>query len=162
MSERRFISPEGAQRLGAEAERLLRVERPRVCNQVSAAAAEGDRSENAEYIYGKKRLREIDKRLQFLGKLLDEMVVVSVPTAAQKVVFLTWVIIEDAAGQRRSVRIVGQDETDAGAGHISWRSPVGRALLNKRVDDEVTVETPGGLAHYVIIDVGVVEPSGPL
>ncbi len=160
MTDKRFISPQGAAALRAEADQLFRIERPRVVNQVAAAAAEGDRSENAEYIYGKKRLREIDKRLGFLGKVLDEMVVVAPPTTRDKVVFLSWVVIEDEDGERKTVRIVGQDETDARAGHISWRSPVGRALLNKRVDDAVSVETPGGLAEYTIAEIHTTRPEG--
>ncbi len=159
MSDKRFISPQGAAALRAEADQLFRVERPRVVNQVAAAAAEGDRSENAEYIYGKKRLREIDKRLGFLGKVLDEMVVVPPPTTRDKVVFLSWVVIEDDDGQRKTVRIVGQDETDARGGCISWRSPVGRALLNKRLDDVVSVETPGGLAEYTVIGIHTARPE---
>ena len=141
-----------------EADQLYRVERARVVNQVAAAAAEGDRSENAEYIYGKKRLREIDKRLQFLGKLLEDMVVIDPPTTRDKIVFLSWVTIEDDAGKRRAVRIVGQDETDARAGHISWRSPVGRALLNKRPDDTVIVDTPGGLVEYLVVEIHTTQP----
>ncbi len=160
MSDKRFISPQGATALRTEADQLFRIERPRVVNQVAAAAAEGDRSENAEYIYGKKRLREIDKRLGFLGKVLDEMVVVQPPTTRDKVVFLSWVVIEDDAGERKTVRIVGQDETDARSGCISWRSPVGRALLNKRVDDVVSVETPGGLAEYTVIEIHTARPGG--
>ncbi len=142
-----------------EAEALYHTERPRVVNQVAAAAAEGDRSENAEYIYGKKRLREIDKRLEFLGKVLDEMVVCQPPTAVDKVVFLSWVTIEDNEGKSRAVRIVGQDETDAKVGCISWRSPVGRALLNKKVDDAVTAETPGGLVEYTILEIRTTPPA---
>lgn len=159
MTEKRFISPQGAAVLQAEADQLFRVERPRVVNQVAAAAAEGDRSENAEYIYGKKRLREIDKRLEFLGKVLEEMVVVDPPRSTEKIVFLSWAVIEDEEGQRRAVRIVGQDETDARAGHISWRSPVGRALLNKRPDDTVVVDTPGGRVEYTVVSIHLTPPA---
>jgi len=160
MTDKRFISPQGAAALRHEADQLFRIERPRVVNQVAAAAAEGDRSENAEYIYGKKRLREIDKRLGFLGKVLDEMVVVAAPTMRDKIVFLSWAVIEDEDGERKTIRIVGQDETDARAGHISWRSPVGRALLNKRVDDVVRVETPGGLVEYTVAEIHTTRPEG--
>jgi transcription elongation factor GreB len=159
MSEQRFISQRGAQAMQAEADQLYRVERPRVVNQVAAAAAEGDRSENAEYIYGKKRLREIDKRLQFLGKLLEDMVIIEPPRTTEKIGLLSWVVIEDEEGKRRAVRIVGQDETDARAGHISWRSPVGRALLNKRVDDVVNVTTPGGQVEYTVAEIHLTEPK---
>ena len=159
MTEQRFISQRGASAMQAEADQLYRVERPRVVNQVAAAAAEGDRSENAEYIYGKKRLREIDKRLQFLGKLLEEMVIIDPPRTTEKIGLLSWVVIEDEEGKRRAVRIVGQDETDARAGHISWRSPVGRALLNKRVDDVVNVTTPGGQVEYTVAEIHLTEPK---
>ncbi len=159
MTEQRFISRRGASAMQVEADQLYRVERPRVVNQVAAAAAAGDRSENAEYIYGKKRLREIDKRLQFLGKLLEDMVIIEPPRTTEKVGLLSWVVIEDEEGKRRAVCIVGQDETDARAGHISWRSPVGRALLNKRVDDVINVTTPGGQVEYTVAAIHLTEPK---
>lgn len=158
MTQKRVISAQGAMRMQAEADQLYRVERPRVVNQVAAAAAEGDRSENAEYIYGKKRLREIDKRLQFLGKLLDEMVVVDPPKSCDQIGFLSWVVIEDDEGRRRVLRLVGQDETDARAGHISWQSPVGMALRHKRLDDTVTVTTPGGVVEYTVLEIHTSRP----
>jgi transcription elongation factor GreB len=159
MAEKNYISAEGAARLRSEYDQLLTVERPRVVNQVAAAAAEGDRSENAEYIYGKKRLREIDRRLGWLDKTLDALEVVAPPARAEVVVFLSWVRIEDAAGRMQLLRIVGQDETDAKLGHISWRSPVGRALLKRRVDDQVIVETPGGRVEWTVVEIDVQRPE---
>jgi transcription elongation factor GreB len=159
MAEKNYISAEGAARLRNEYDQLLTVDRPRVVNQVAAAAAEGDRSENAEYIYGKKRLREIDRRLGWLNKTLDALEVVAPPARAEVVVFLSWVRIEDAAGRMQLLRIVGQDETDAKLGHISWRSPVGRALLKRRVDDQVIVETPGGRVEWTVVEIDVQRPE---
>lgn len=149
-----YISREGADRLRAERDRLLDVERPRVVANVAAAAAEGDRSENAEYIYGKKRLREIDKRARYLTKKLDAAEIVPPPERADRVVFLSRVVVEDEEGKVQTLRIVGQDETDTRAGHISWRSPVGRALLGRALDDTVTVRTPGGEVEYTILEIG--------
>ena len=153
MADRHYISRQGYEALTAEAETLLTVERPRVVNQVAAAAAEGDRSENAEYIYGKKRLREIDRRVEFLTKRLDALEVTPQPTNTDRVRLLSWVELEDEAGENQVYRLVGADETDARSGWISWRSPVGRALLGKAVDDDVTVNTPGGVAEYVVLGI---------
>jgi transcription elongation factor GreB len=160
VADKNYISAPGAARLRAEFDHLVTTERPRVVNQVAAAAAEGDRSENAEYIYGKKRLREIDRRLQWLDKTLDALEVVPTPTSAEVVVFLSWVRIEDERGREQVLRIVGQEETDAKRGHISWRSPVGRALLKRRVDDTVRVETPGGVVEWTLTEIAVERPAG--
>jgi transcription elongation factor GreB len=151
-----YITPEGFKKLADELDHLWRVERPRVTQEVSDAAALGDRSENAEYIYGKRRLREIDRRLRFLTKRLDELVVVqppdgSVDTAAVR--FGAWVEVEDEAGEVAKFRIVGADESDAQNGHISVDSPMARALLGKKVDDEVLVRAPKGEMHYTILRV---------
>jgi len=155
VSQKQYISVEGFRKLSDELNRLLTVERPRVVNNVAAAAAEGDRSENAEYIYGKKRLREIDKRMTWLTDHLEALEAVEPPKATDKVRFLSWVLVEDASsGETRAFRIVGADETDARAGWISWRSPVGRALLGRSVDDDVSVDTPGGLREYVVLGIG--------
>ncbi len=159
MSDKHYISMQGYQRLGDEMDHLLTVERPRVVNNVAAAAAEGDRSENAEYIYGKKRLRQIDKRIEFLTRRLDVLEVVPQTKDTQKVRFLAWVEVEDAEGETRVFRIVGADETDARAGWISWRSPVGRALLGKSLDDEVAVRTPGGNVEYTIVEIHIADPN---
>jgi transcription elongation factor GreB len=150
----KYITPEGASRLNKELDELWKVERPRVTQAVSEAAAQGDRSENAEYTYGKKRLREIDRRVRFLRKRLDGMVVVDKPpTDPRRVFFGAWVSVEDDDGVVSRYRIVGPDEFDAAPGYISMDSPLGRALMKKGLDDEVTVEVPGGLRTLVIVDV---------
>jgi transcription elongation factor GreB len=149
-----YITPEGAKRLRDELGWLLKVERPRVTQGVSDAAAEGDRSENAEYIYGKKRLREIDRRIRFLAKRLDALTVVAEPPPqAGKIFFGAWVRLENEAGEEVDYRLVGPDETDAGRRWISIDSPMGRALLGKREDDEVTVQRPAGKAVFTILEV---------
>jgi len=148
----RYITPAGAQRLRSELEQLWRDERPRVCQAVSAAAAQGDRSENAEYTYGKRRLREIDRRVRFLRRRLAGMVIVSQPPAdVQRVYFGAWVQLEAEDGARARYRVVGPDEFDMAPGYVSMDAPLGRALLRKGLDDEVTVEAPGGLRVYVIV-----------
>ena len=138
-----------------EADRLWRVERPIVVNRVSDAAAEGDRSENAEYIYGKKRLREIDARLGFLTRRLKELQVVdpSEERLSDRVFFGAWVRVEDEEGDVHVYRIVGPDETDAEQGHISMDSPMGRALLRKTVGDEVLVERPAGKMAFDLLEI---------
>jgi transcription elongation factor GreB len=138
--------------LRQELDELWRIERPRVTQAVSEAAAQGDRSENAEYTYGKRRLREIDRRVRFLRKRLDGMIVVEHPPADRSRVFFgAWVSIEAEDGQQSSYRIVGPDEFDMAPGYISMDSLLGRALLRKSIDDEVTVELPGGVRTYVIV-----------
>jgi transcription elongation factor GreB len=150
----KYITPEGARRLNRELDELWRVERPRVTQAVSEAAAQGDRSENAEYTYGKKRLREIDRRVRFLRKRLDGMVIVDKPPSdPRRVFFGAWVSVEDDDGEVARYRIVGPDEFDAAPGYISMDSPLARALMKKALDDEVTVEVPGGQRTYVIVKV---------
>jgi transcription elongation factor GreB len=150
----KYITPEGARRLRLELERLWREERPRVCQAVTAAAAQGDRSENAEYIYGKRRLREIDRRVRFLRRRLEGMVVVDQPPAdPERVFFGAWVLLESDDGAHSRYRIVGPDEFDLAPGYISMDSPLGRALLRKTLDDEVTVEAPGGSRAFVIVSI---------
>jgi transcription elongation factor GreB len=149
-----YITPEGERVLRDEFERLWREERPRVTQQVADAAALGDRSENAEYIYGKKRLREIDGRLHFLGKRLDELVVVRDPPADDgKAYFGAWVLLEDEDGRERVYRLVGPDEFDVEAGKLSIDSPLGRALLGKSEGDEVRVQRPRGAIVCTIVEV---------
>ena len=149
-----YITPDGAKRLREELDWLWKVERPKVTQGVSDAAAEGDRSENAEYIYGKKRLREIDRRIRFLTGRLDLLTVVtSPPTSTDRVYFGAWVRLEDEAGEERIYRIVGPDESDAAQGWISLDAPMGRALMGKREGDEVMVRRPAGDATFTIIDV---------
>ena len=147
-----YITREGAEALRRELLHLLSVKRPEVTAAVSAAAALGDRSENAEYIYGKKMLREIDRRIRFLEKRLQELKVVDqLPAERNKVFFGAWVTLEDEAGEQRRYRVVGPDEIDTERGWISIDSPLARALLKKSLDDEVTVMTPAGETHYVIV-----------
>ena len=146
------ITPEGVKKLEAELEALWTVERPRVTREVTAAAAQGDRSENAEYIYGKKRLREIDSRVRFLRKRLEDVTVVKPGEVAdpERVFFGAWVTLEDEAGEEHRYRLVGPDEFDVERGMISVQSPIGRALLGKREGDEVTVKRPAGSAVYEV------------
>ena len=121
---------------------------------VSEAAAQGDRSENAEYTYGKKRLREIDRRVRFLRKRLDGMTVVDkAPSDRQRVYFGAWVEIEDEDGKQLRHRIVGPDEFDMAEGYISMDAPLARALMRKALDEEVRVDLPGGARTYVITDI---------
>jgi transcription elongation factor GreB len=151
---KRYITPRGFRALQQELARLLRAERPRVTREVAAAAAQGDRSENAEYIYGKKRLREIDRRIEFLTKRLEELTVVRPdPAQAGRVFFGARVDVEDEDGAATAYQIVGPDEFDVAAGRISIDSPIGRALLGRRPGDEVTVERPRGRATYTVIAV---------
>lgn len=150
---KQYITRAGAERLHTEILQLLNVERPRVTSEVSAAAAQGDRSENAEYIYGKKRLREIDRRLRFLRNRLDALTVVdpSEQTDDQRVYFGAHVMLEDEDGKRQRYQIVGPDETDTKGGRISMDSPIGRALLGKNLGDEVTVMRPRGEVELTIL-----------
>lgn len=139
-----LITAEGLRKLQEEFDYLWRVERPKVVRGVSDAAAEGDRSENAEYIYGKKRLREIDRKLKHLGGRLKLLRVQALPANPTKVSFGCWVTYEDEDGSERCYQLVGPDEFDVSEGKISIDSPVGQALLGKRVDDEVDIRRPTG------------------
>ena len=140
-----YITPGGARRLTDELNRLLKVERPKTVDDVATAAAHGDRSENAEYKYGKLRLKEIDRRIRFLQKRLDAAVVVDPAAQEADVVFFGATIeVEDEDGNARRYQLVGEDESEPKEGRISWRSPIGRALLKKRVGDVVTVQRPAG------------------
>lgn len=148
----RYITLDGAKKLRAELDQLWTVERPKVTQEVADAAAQGDRSENAEYIYGKRRLREIDRRVRFLSKRLDEVTVVTEPPSdPRRVFFGAHVTVEDDAGERHTWRIVGADESDVDKGWISIDSPVARACLGKREDDAVVVRAPRGEIEYTII-----------
>lgn len=150
----RYITPEGAKKLREELEWLWTTERPRVTQAVSDAAALGDRSENADYIYGKRRLREIDRRIEYLSKRLDVLTVVTeTPTDRRRVAFGAWVRLEDDDGAETEYRLVGPDESDAKTGAISIDSPVARALLGRRDGDEVTVQRPKGAATFTIVGV---------
>jgi transcription elongation factor GreB len=146
----------------AELDQLWRIERPVVTRAVSEAAAQGDRSENADYTYGKKRLREIDSRVRFLRKRLEGMVVVRDPPAdAKRVFFGAWVTLEDEQGEELRHRIVGPDEFDLAAGYVSMDAPLARALLGKHLDDEISVETPAGRRLYVIVAIDYPSLSAP-
>ncbi|HMN46777.1 MAG TPA: transcription elongation factor GreB [Povalibacter sp.] len=150
----KFITPEGADRLKQELDHLWRVLRPQVTQAVSEAAAQGDRSENAEYIYGKRQLREIDRRVRFLRQRLDGMTVVDQPPKDRNRVFFgAWVTLEDDDGEQTEYRIVGPDEFDVAKRYLSMDSPLGKALMRKALDDEVRVEVPGGVKTYVIVSV---------
>lgn len=147
----KYITPEGAKKLRDELDWLWRHERPRVTQQVADAAALGDRSENAEYIYGKRRLREIDRRLEFLSKRLDALTVVEdIPADRERVAFGAWITLEDDDGEEVVYRLVGPDEFDAKLGFISIDSPVARAVIGRRLGDEVTVTRPKGPASFTI------------
>jgi transcription elongation factor GreB len=150
----KFITPEGARRLKEELDHLWRVLRPQVTQAVSEAAAQGDRSENAEYIYGKRQLREIDRRVRFLRQRLDGMTVVDQPPSDKnKVFFGAWVTLEDDNGEEVEYRIVGPDEFDVAKRYVSMDSPLGKAILRKGLDDEVRVEVPGGVKKYVVVQI---------
>jgi len=154
-----YITPAGAKRLRDELDQLWKVERPQVTQAVSEAAAQGDRSENAEYTYGKRRLREIDRRVRFLRKRLDGMTIVDQPPSdPRRVFFGAWVEIEDPQGKTQRHRIVGPDEFDMAAGYISMDSPLARALLGRRLDDEVRVQLPGGEQAIVITAIDYGDP----
>jgi transcription elongation factor GreB len=156
-----FITSAGAARLKQELDELWKVERPRVTQAVSEAAAQGDRSENAEYTYGKKRLREIDRRVRFLRKRLDGMTVVDKPPSdPRRVYFGAWVTLEDDDGKQTKYRIVGPDEFDMADGYISMDAPLARSLMRKALDDEVKVALPGGERTFVIVEIGYEPAAG--
>lgn len=149
-----YITAAGARRLEAELKALWE-RRADVTRHLAAAAAEGDRSENAEYIYRKKELREIDRRLRYLQKRLPALTVVDqIPGNRDRVYFGAWVTLEDENGEESTYRIVGADEIDTQQGWISVDSPMARALLKKAVDDEIQVQTPSGPASGFIVKVG--------
>ncbi len=150
----KFATAEGARRLREELDYLWRVQRPQVTRAVAEAAAQGDRSENAEYLYGKKQLREIDRRVRFLRKRLEGMVVVSrPPDDRSRIFFGAWVRIEDEEGHEIELRIVGPDEIDPARRYVSMDSPLARALMRKARDDVVTIEVPGGRRTYAVTEV---------
>jgi transcription elongation factor GreB len=150
-----YITPAGLARLRDELNQLMRVERPKVVETVAWAAGNGDRSENGDYIYGKKRLREIDRRARFLAQRIEVAAVVD--PAQQKnrgqVFFGATVRYAREDGAERTVTIVGADEIDQGEGRISWISPIARALRSAREGDEVSVETPAGVERLEIIEI---------
>ena len=160
----KYITPEGARRLREELHQLWQVERPVVTQAVAAAAAQGDRSENAEYTYGKKRLHEILRRVRFLRNRLEGITIVDTRAAGVRrdlgrVYFGAWVCIEEEHGERRWHRIVGPDEFDMAADYVSMDSPLGRALLRRAVDEEVTVALPAGPRRVTIVEIRYDPPS---
>ncbi|MEQ1661274.1 MAG: transcription elongation factor GreB [Thiobacillus sp.] len=150
-----YMTPRGYAQLDAEFNQLWKVERPKLVETIHWAASNGDRSENGDYIYGKKRLREVDRRLRFLSKRLEfaEVVDPAAREASDQVFFGATVTIADTDGNESTYALVGIDEADAGRGHIAWNSPMARALLKAREGDSVTVQTPDGRREVEIIDV---------
>ena len=146
MSEdKNYITPTGLKKLKDEYHQLFSVERPKLVETIAWAASNGDRSENADYIYGKRRLREIDRRLQFLGKRLEKVFLVDPSTLkSNTVIFGATITIRNENDEVLSYQIVGEDEWDVKQGKISWKSPLAKALLGKKVDDEVIVKKPQG------------------
>ncbi|MFP5386122.1 MAG: transcription elongation factor GreB [Bacteriovoracia bacterium] len=154
MEKNNYITPQGHKKLLDELNHLLKVERPEVTRLVQWAASNGDRSENADYLYGKRRLREIDRRLRFLSQRLDAAVVVD-PShiKATKVQFGATVEVLDEEGLSKRFTIVGVDEVDTAQGRISWQSPVGKSLLGKEEGDEVLVKVPSGELIYEVVSI---------
>jgi len=151
----RYITPAGLARIRAEYDELFGVERPKIVETVSWAASLGDRSENADYIYGKRRLREIDRRLGYLARIMKQAKVVD-PTkqeARDQVRFGATVELADEADNRRTLTLVGDDEADASAGRIGWSAPLARALIGAKVGDERIVRLPSGEKSYEIIHI---------
>ena len=156
----KYITPEGFRQLKEEHDYLWRKKRPAVTKALSEAAAEGDRSENAEYIYRKKELREIDRRVRYLQKRLDDIQVVDrLPADQSKVFFGAWVTVEDEEGEESRYRLVGPDEIDLEKGYISVDSPLAQALLKKAVGDEVVAKLPKGEAIYYVEEISYETPN---
>jgi transcription elongation factor GreB len=156
----RYITREGFRRIAEEHERIWTVERPRIVAEVEAAAALGDRSENAEYIYGKRKLRELDHRLRHLSEKMDGLTVVEPrPHPDGRAFFGAWVTVEDEAGEERTYRLVGPDEFDVARGFISVEAPLGRALLGRREGDTARVVRPAGRTSLTIVAVTWTEPA---
>ena len=157
MSDRppRFITPQGFARVRAEYEQLFGVERPKIVDTVSWAASLGDRSENADYLYGKKRLREIDRRLSYLSKVMKSAKIVDPARQEQRdaVRFGATVELADEDDVRRIITLVGEDEADASAGQISWAAPIARALVGARIGDERIVRLPSGEKSYEVLSI---------
>lgn len=153
-STKNYMTPAGAERLKAELKQLLHTDRPELVKVVSWAASNGDRSENGDYIYGKKRLREMDRRIRFLTKRLESAEVVDPSKqASDRVLFGATVTISDEEGRKRTYQIVGIDEADAARGRVSWISPLAKALLNSRVGEAVTLRTPKGDEELEVVSI---------
>jgi transcription elongation factor GreB len=155
----RYITPQGFRRIAAEHARIWTVERPRIVAEVEAAAALGDRSENAEYIYGKKKLRELDRRLRFLSERMDALTVIDPkPHPGGRAFFGAWVTVEQEDGEERTYRLVGPDEFDVAQGLVSVDAPFGRALLGKREGDVAVVQRPAGTMELTVVAISWGEP----
>lgn len=149
-----YITPAGHRRLNEELSRLWKIDRPKLVETIAWAASNGDRSENGDYIYGKRKLREIDRRIRFLSKRLDSAVVVdNAGKEHERVYFGATVTYVDQSGERHAVSIVGVDELDPARGRVSWISPIGTALLKASAGDVVTLRTPRGAEEIEIVDV---------
>ena len=157
----RFITPDGLAAIRSEYEELFGVERPKLVDTIAWAAGNGDRSENGDYIYGRKRLREIDRRLSYLSKVMKQAKVVDPAHQTQRDVvrFGATVELADEADARRELTLVGEDEADATAGRVSWVAPIARALVGARVGDERVVRLPAGEKSYEILAIRYPEPS---
>jgi len=152
--KRDYITRDGAKRLQEELTSLKASARPKIVQEVADAAAQGDRSENAEYIYGKKKLREIDRRIVWLTKRLESITVVDPRSDAVEIAYFSaYVEVEGEDGSRLTYRIVGEDEIDLERGHVSWKSPLGRALLRRRAGDTIVLTRPIGQVELTIVDV---------
>ena len=151
----RFITPEGFARIRSEYEELFGIERPKLVDTIAWAAGNGDRSENGDYIYGRKRLRKIDRRLGYLSKVMKQAKVLDPASQEQRdsVRFGATVELADEEDQRRTLTLVGEDEADASAGRISWAAPIARALVGAKVGDERLVRLPAGEKSYEIISI---------
>jgi transcription elongation factor GreB len=156
----RYVTPEGFRRLADEHARIWTELRPKIVREVEAAAALGDRSENAEYLYGKRKLRELDRRLRFLSERMDALTVVDPrPHPSGKAYFGAWVTVEDEDGEEKTYRLVGPDEFDVARGLLSVESPLGRALLGKAEGDVARVARPAGTAELTIVAVRWARPA---
>lgn len=160
MSRPRYITPQGFAAISEEHQEIWTRQRPRIVAEVEAAAALGDRSENAEYLYGKKKLRELDRRLRFLSEKMDALTVVEpTPHPSGKAFFGAWVTVEDEDGEARTWRLVGPDEFDVAQGRLSVDSPLGRALLGRAEGDVVKVQRPAGTAEVTVLAVRWTAPG---
>lgn len=149
-----YITPEGFKKLQDEFKQLFHDERPKLVETIAWAASNGDRSENADYIYGKRRLRQIDSRLHFLTRRIEAAEVIDPKTLdSDTVVFGATVIVEDEQGANKAYKIVGEDESDVKNGKISWKSPIGKALLRKTAGDKTIVQKPGGESSLFVIEI---------
>ncbi len=154
MAAPNYITPGGARKLTDELNQLLKVERPKTVDEVATAAAHGDRSENAEYKYGKLKLKDIDRRIRFLQKRLDRVVLVDPAERRGETVFFgATVAVVDEEGTEKRYQLVGEDETEPKEGRISWRSPLGRSLLKRQLGDFVTVKRPAGETELEIVGI---------